>query len=128
MFRSILDRLIYNDEYKKIDTNLTDSNVGARKERNIRDNIFVMNAIINSSRKENKEALDCQVFDIEKCFDSLWLNEVINCLYEAGLNNDKLPLIFMENSNAKVAVKSGEGISSRVNIKILSCRDRSGAV
>ena len=117
VFRSILDRLIYNDEYKKIEANLTDSNVGAQKERNIRDNIFVMNAIINSSRKENKETLDCQVFDIEKCFDSLWLNEVINCLYEAGLNNDKLPLIFMENSNARVAVKAGEGMSRRVSIK-----------
>ena len=31
IFRSILDRLIYNDEYSNIDSNLTDSNVGARK-------------------------------------------------------------------------------------------------
>ena len=48
IFRSILDRLIYNDEYSNIDSNLTDCNVGARKNRNIRDNIFVLNAIINS--------------------------------------------------------------------------------
>ena len=41
IFRSILDGLIYNDEYSNIDGNLTDSNVGARKNRNIRDNIFV---------------------------------------------------------------------------------------
>ena len=34
IFRSILDRLIYNDEYVTIDSNLTDSNVGARKSRN----------------------------------------------------------------------------------------------
>ena len=85
IFRAILDRLIYNDEYSKIDLNLTDSNVGARKKRNIRDNIFVMNAIFNSMSRENGEALDCQVFDVEKCFDSLWLHEVITCLYEAGL-------------------------------------------
>ena len=37
-------RLIYNDD-------LTDSNVGARKNRNIRDNIFVLNAIMNSLKK-----------------------------------------------------------------------------
>ena len=43
ILRSILDRLIYNDEYNTIDSNLTDSNVGARKGRNIRDNIFVLN-------------------------------------------------------------------------------------
>ena len=99
VFRCILDTLIYNDEYKNIDINLTDSNVGARKQRNIRDNIFVMNAIINSISKENEEALDCQVFDIEKCFDSLWLHEVINCLYESGFRNDNLPLLFLENTN-----------------------------
>ena len=116
IFRSILDRLIYNDEYETLDTNLTDCNVGARKERNIRDNIFVINAIMNSIRKNSEEAIDCQVYDIEKCFDNLWLEEVINCLYEAGLNNDKLPLLFLENKTAQVAVKTSTGISKRKSI------------
>ena len=48
IFRTILDRLIYNDEYEVIDSNLSDSNVGARKSKNIRDNIFVINVITNS--------------------------------------------------------------------------------
>ena len=48
IFRSILDRLIYNDECEVLDSNLTDCNVGARKERNIRDNIFVIKAITNA--------------------------------------------------------------------------------
>ena len=47
IFRTILDRLIYNDEYGTIDEALSDSNVGARKGRNVRDNIFVMNAVTN---------------------------------------------------------------------------------
>ena len=117
VFRSILDRLIYNDEYKNIDRNLTDANVGARKNRNIRDNIFVMNAIFNSMSKDNGENLDCQVYDVETCFDALWLHEVVNCLYDAGLKNDKLTLLFLENNNANVAVKSNGGLSRRVNIK-----------
>ena len=118
IFRSILGKLIYNDEYNKIDKNLTDSNVGSRKNRSIRDNIFVLNAIMNAVKKgDAEEALDFQVFDIEKCFDALWLHEVINCLYEAGLTNNKLPLLFMENKNAQVAVKSNGGLSHRVNIR-----------
>ena len=117
IFRSILDRLIYNDVISVIDSNLTDSNVGARKHRNIRDNIFVMNAIFNSISKENEEALDVQIFDIEKCFDALWLHEVIHCLYDCGLKNDKLPLLFLENNNAQVAVKGNGVLSERVNIK-----------
>ena len=117
IFRSILEKLIYNDEYRNIDKNLTDANVGARKKRNIRDNIFVLNAITNSRRKEKEESLDLQVYDIEKCFDSLWLHEVINSLYEAGLQNDKLPLLFLENSSAQVAIKSNERISMRTSTK-----------
>ena len=49
----ILDKLIYNAEYENIDKNMSDSNVGARKDRNIRDNMFVLNGIINSA--VNKE-------------------------------------------------------------------------
>ena len=116
IFRSILDRLIYNDEYATIESSLTDSNVGARRGRNIRDNIFVMNAITNYVIKEKSEPIDIQVYDVEKCFDSLWLQECINDLYEAGLDNDKLPILFYENQNAKVAIKTQQGITSRVNI------------
>ena len=116
VFRAILDRLIYNDEYENIDSNLTDSNVGARKMRNIRDNIFVLNAITNSQKNSHEEALDIQIYDVEQCFDSLWLQEVITSLYQAGLKNDKLPLLFLENRNAQVAVKTPGGLSKRVNI------------
>ena len=58
IFRSILDRLIYNDEYEVLD---------------IRDNIFVINAITNAVNKNKNEAMDFQVYDVEKCFDKLWL-------------------------------------------------------
>ena len=117
IFRAILDRLIYNDEYENIDSNLTDSNVGARRSRNVRDNIFVLNAIFNSQRNNTEEALDIQVYDVDKCFDSLWLKEVITALYEAGLQNDKLPLLFLENRNAQVAIKTFGGITERISIK-----------
>ena len=116
VLRSILDRLIYNDEYHNIDSNLTDCNVGARKGRNIRDNIFVINAITNSVRKGREEAIDIQIYDVETCFDSLWLQECINDVYESGLNNDKLPLLYLENLNAKVAVKTAKGTSTRTDI------------
>ena len=84
---------------------------------NIRDSIFVIIAIMNSIKNNKERAVDFQVYDVEKWFDTLWLHEVINCLFEAGLTNDKLPLLFMENENAQVAVKSTRGISKRINIK-----------
>ena len=75
-----------------------------------------MNAILNAARKQSKEALDLQVYDVKTCFDSLWLHEVITCLYQAGLTNDKLPLLFLENETAQIAAKTSSGISRRVSI------------
>ena len=65
MFRNILVRIIFNDEYENIDKNLTDSNVGGRKGRGIRDNLFVINAIINSMKNGGEDACDIQMFDVE---------------------------------------------------------------
>ena len=78
VFRNILDKLIFKDEYENIDKNLTDSNVGGRRGRGIRDNLFVINAITNSVKRGSDEACDIQVFDVEKCFDSLWVQECVN--------------------------------------------------
>ena len=117
VFRNILDKLIFVDEYKNIDENLTDSNVGGRRGRNIRDNIFVLNAIINSIKRGEKKACDIAVYDIEKCFDALWAQECINVLYENGLKNDKLVILHEETLNAKIAIKTAFGISERIDIQ-----------
>ena len=115
--RAILDRLIYNDECDTIDDALSDSNVGARKGRNIRDNVFVLNAVTNSIINGNEKAIDVQIFDVEKCFDSLWVQECINDLYDAGFRDDKLPIIYIENQNANIAVKTSHGTSHRESIQ-----------
>ena len=46
----------------------------------------------------------------------MWLQECINSLYEAGLDNDKLNLLYLSNSSAQVAVKTATGITDRTNI------------
>ena len=117
IIRTILDRLIYNDQYEVIDQALSDSNVGARKKRNVRDNIFVLNAVTNSVINGESDPIDVQVFDIEKCFDAVWVQECINDMFETGFDNDNLPLLFIENQNAKVAIKSPTEISNRVFIR-----------
>ena len=86
-------------------SNLSDANTGARKGRNIRDNLFV-NAIMNSVKRGNEKPIDICAYDAEKCFDSLWTFECINDLYESGLQNDKLALLFAINKNAQVAIKT----------------------
>ena len=47
--RTILDKLIYNDKYQIIDDNMSCSNIGGRKNRNIQDHLFVINVKINDA-------------------------------------------------------------------------------
>ena len=116
VLRSILDRLMYNDAYETINENLTDGNVGARKERGVRDNIFTMGAIANSVINGNSKAIQVQVMDVKKCFDKMWLESAINALYDAGLRNDILNMLYIENANANVAIKVNDKLSKRISV------------
>ena len=78
--------------------------------------MFVINAISNASKKK-KEATDINVYDVKKCFDSLWLSECINDLYENGLKNDKLALIHESNLSANITIKTLSGTTDRFIIK-----------
>ena len=90
--RSVIDNLIYNDFYRIIDQNMSDSNVGGRKERNIRDNLIIVNGVINFARKEKLE-VDINLYDIAKCFDSMWYEEAMHDLWDVGIQNDKFAVI-----------------------------------
>ena len=111
-------KLIYNDKYSIIDSNMSDSNVGARKNKNIRNHIFIINGIIHdvlSSKK--KKPIDIQIRDYKQCFDSMWLQETLNDMFEAGVDDDQLALMYEANRNVNVAVKAPNGLTDRVNIK-----------
>ena len=116
VLRSILDTLIYNDEYPGIDKHLTDGNVGARKNRNIQENIFVINAVLNNASKRRSKNIDIGIYDAEKCFDKLWAQECFNDVIEHGFKNDKLTLLYAANVNAQVAVKTRTGITKRITM------------
>ena len=73
--KKILDKLIYNDKYSDIDGNMTDSNIGARKGRNIRNHLMIIYGVINSVIKGGEDCIDLQVYDLEKAFDALWLED-----------------------------------------------------
>ena len=46
LIRTILMKMIYADKYRVIDNSMSDSNIGARKRKNIHNHIFVVNSIL----------------------------------------------------------------------------------
>ena len=89
----IMQKLIYKSNYEEIESNLTDSNCGARKNRNIRNNTFVLNAVLNEVNKNKKKAVEILIYDYWQCFDGLDVETTVNDLYEAGVTSDHLNLI-----------------------------------
>ena len=95
VFRSILMKLLLDDEYKTLDSYMTDSNIGGRKHKRIQDHLFIVNGILfENTRKKNEKPISICIYDCRQCFDSLWQEEIINDLYEAGVKSDKLALLY----------------------------------
>ena len=86
------------------------------KERGVVNNLFIMRALISHSLYVN-QPLFLTFYDIEKCFDSLWLEDCINSLWENGVQNDNLYLIYLLNKKASITVKTPLGNASPFVIK-----------
>ena len=116
--RNILDRLIYGDEYENVSQNMGCFQVGSKKGRNIRDHTLVLHAIINEARTM-KLNIDVNLYDIEQCFDSIWLQEALNDLYNSGVNSRNLNILFNGNSKTRMLVKTRLGNTDRVMLENL---------
>ena len=119
VLKKILDKLIYEDNYKELDENMTDSNVGARKRRNIKDHLLIIHGVINSVIRGDDECIDIQIYDIIKCFDAMWLedsmNDIVDTLPEHK-HNDEISLLYRSNMNNKVAIKTSAGLTERIDV------------
>ena len=68
----------YQDKYPDLD--IADSNIGARKNKNIRNHLFILHGVINSVLQGEDKCVDIQVYDVEQAFDALWLEDSLNDL------------------------------------------------
>ena len=114
IFRTILMKMVYKDKYPLIDKSMSDSNIGARKQKNIRNHIFVVNSVMHDVLKnKNKKPVELMVLDYKQMFDSECLFECMNDLYEAGVKDDLFALIYESNRRSYVAVQTPQGLSKR---------------
>ena len=82
--RSLLDKMLYNEVYENIDKNLSCSNAGGRKGRGSRDQLFILNSIINDVINGKSKSCDLQSWDVAQCFDKMNYCETNNDLWDAS--------------------------------------------
>ena len=117
--RSLLDKLLYEDEYDTIDEELSDCNIGGRRGRNIRDHLFVVYAVINDVINGTAPPIDIQTLDIYKCFDEMWYAETHNDLYDVKVQDNKFALIAKLDEEADVIVKTPCGPTDEFKLREL---------
>ena len=123
IFRTILMKLILKDEYQTVDSYMSDSNIGGRKNRHIRDHLFIVNGILHEANSSvNQTPLTFQILDYQSCFDSLWQYKIINELFDAGIQNDKLVLLYDVYKTNKISIRTPFGISRRQTVEKIICQ------
>ena len=71
---------------------------------------LLVNYVLN---KKSNKSVDIQIFYYKQCFDSLWLQECMNDVYSAGLNDDKFALLYNANKLVNITVKTPVGRTER---------------
>ena len=118
VLRSILMRLIYNEKYPEIDSNMSECQMGGRKHKGCRHNILIINGIIHdvlSSKK--KDPVTLQIYDYKQMFDAIGLEEALSDVYDVGVKDDNLPLIYEANKEIWMAVNTPNGLTERKKLK-----------
>ena len=108
--------LIYNDKYRVIDENMSCSQVGARKNKNIRDHNWMINNIVLEAVRKNIQA-EIIVSDYKQAFDTLNTESVLTDLYDSGVKDNELNLIYEADSTHFVKVNSPVGLTGETTIK-----------
>ena len=116
VLNTILQKLIYGSIYEEVDSNLSDSNIGARKRKSIRNHTFIINGIINDTIATKKTNVDLAIMDYKTCFDAMSVDVTINDLYSVGVKNDLLNLINQCDARSSIAVKTPVGLTDRIDI------------
>ena len=91
---------------------MSDSNVGGRKHKSCINHIFVLNGIIHDVLSSKKNIpVTIQIYDYKQMFDSMDLQEAVSDLYDSGMKDNTLSLLYDANRNIRVKVKTPYGFS-----------------
>ena len=85
-----------------------------RKSKGCRNNIFIVNGIIHDVlNKKGRKPVLLQIYDYAQMFDSIELKQAISDIYETGLDDDNLSLVYNANREIFMAVNSPGGLTDR---------------
>ena len=79
----------------------------------------VIHGVINSVLRGKDDPINLQIYDLEKAFDAMWLEDCLNDVIDnidKENQNDKISLLYESNKDNMVAVNTAVGLTDRINI------------
>ena len=120
IFKKVAEYLIFEEIYEDLDANMGISNIGGRKNHQSKDHLFVLYGIISDVVSQKNEFLDIKIYDIEKAFDKIWLQDSFLDLIETLPDqkiNDKISFLFETNKETLVSIKTPFGCTERITFE-----------
>ena len=112
---TIFEKLLKNRITPTLKQHMSHFQNGGSKGKGVIDNLFLLRASIDHSKYIDKQ-LWITLYDIDKCFDSLWLQDCINSLWDNGIKDDTFSLIYYLNAKANVIVKTPFGDTNPLHL------------
>ena len=83
-----------------------------------RNNIFIINGIIYDVLSSvKKDPIILQIYDYQQMFDAMFLEEAVIDMFDIGICNEDLGLIYEANKKIHMAIKIPFGLSERKVVK-----------
>ena len=119
----IYEKVLKNRTAGVLEANTSKFQNGGAKGKCVTDNLFISRGAIDHARYLGKEVFII-FYDIEKRFDSLWLQDCINAFWDNGIQDDSLYFIYLTNCFLDRNPKEGSGYQMGLaNIKSLEFVD-----
>jgi len=112
----IFEKLVLSRIQPDLETNMSDFQNGARPQRGTADSLFIIRALINYYKYYNVP-ITIVFYDLEKCFDRLWLKDCMIDLFESGVKNKLWSIIYELNETCEICVKTPIGVSKGFTAK-----------
>ena len=130
----LCEKVIKERNREKLEKKITRFQNGATKGRGARDNLMILQAIMDYNRQIGNNVY-ILITDAVKCFDKLWLEDCCNSLYEIGMEVNEIQVIEELNTNIKAKIDTPYGMTEEIKIRgsktrqcngtnIMYCRDR----
>ena len=111
----IFEKMVYRKLEPIIDEKMTEFQAGARKGRRTTDHILTLKTKVEYDQYIKRDTY-VQFYDIVKCFDKLWLRDVMYDLGNNGVTGKMYRLIFLLNNRTRITVKTPYGNTEEYEI------------